>query len=134
MSTEKFSTFPIPAGTTQATVGVTDVFALFKDSENKAAAIAFTEFLMDPERNIQFVKDRGFLPIYTSQFSLPEFQAPPLKAFTDALATAKFIPLNAAWTQFDKVGTDAITAMFLDGSGPDKACQAMIDGLAGIPQ
>lgn len=133
-STEKFSTFPIPSGTTQATVGVTDVFALFKDSENKAAAIAFTEFLMDPERNIQFVKDRGFLPIYSSQFSLPDFATGPLKAFADALASAKFIPLNAAWTQFDKVGTDAITAMFLDGGGPDKACQAMIDGLAGIPQ
>ncbi len=133
-STEKYSTFPIPAGTTQATVGVTDVYVLFKDSQNKDAAIAFTEFLMDPDRNLQFVKDRGFLPIYSSQFSLPDFQEGPLKAFTDALAGAKFIPLNAAWTQFDKIGTDAITAMFLDKSGPDKACQAMVDGLAGIQQ
>lgn len=133
-STVKYSTFPIPSGTTQATVGVTDVYALFKDSQNKEAAIAFTEFLMDPDRNLQFVKDRGFLPIYSSQFSLADFQEGPLKAFTDALAGAKFIPLNAAWTQFDKVGTDAITAMFLDQSGPEKACQAMIDGLAGIQQ
>lgn len=133
-STVKFSTFPIPAGTTQATVGVTDVYVLFKDGQNKDAAIAFTEFLMDLERNLQFVKDRGFLPIYSSQFALPDFQEGPLKAFTDALGGAKFIPLNAAWTQFDKVGTNAITAMFLDQSGPDKACQAMIDGLAGIQQ
>jgi multiple sugar transport system substrate-binding protein len=133
-STQKVDTFQIPKGTTQATVGVTDVFALFKDSKNKAAAIAFVEYLMDPARNLQFVKDRGFLQIYTSQFTLPDFQNGPIKAFTDALPNAKFIPLAAAWTQFDKVGTNAVTAMYLDKSGPDKACQAMIDGLAGIQQ
>ena len=133
-STQNVSTFPIPAGTSQATVGVTDVFALFKDSKNKDAAIAFTEFLMDPARNLQFVKDRGFLPIYTAQFSDPAFQTGPTKAFTDALPSAKFIPLAAAWTQFDKIGTNAITAMFLDGTGPEVACQAIVDGLAGIEQ
>ncbi len=130
----KFGTFQIPTGTTQATVGVTDAFVLFKSTKNKDAALAFTQFLMDPTRNLQFVKDRGFLPIYTSQFSLPDFSSGPTKAFTDALPNAKFVPLNAAWTQFDKVGTNAITQMYLDKSGPDKACQAMIDGLAGIQQ
>lgn len=133
-STVKYSTFQIPKGTTQATVGVTDVFALFKSTKNKAAALAFVEFLMDPARNLQFVKDRGFLPIYTAQFQLPDFQQGPMKAFTDALPNAKFVPLNAAWVQFDKIGTNAITAMYLDKSGADKACQAMIDGLAGIQQ
>ena len=113
---------------------MTDVYVMFKDGENKDAARAFTEFLMDPERNLQFVKDRGFLPIYTSQFALPDFQEGPTKAFTDALPSAKFIPLVAAWVEFDKIGTNAITAMFLDRTGPDKACQAMIDGLAGIEQ
>ena len=116
-STEKFSTFPIPAGTTQATVGVTDVYVLFKDSQNKAAAVAFTEFLMDPERNLQFVKDRGSCRSTRRSSRCPDFQEGPLKAFTDALASAKFIPLNAAWTQFDKIGTNAITAMFLEGAG-----------------
>lgn len=133
-SKTKFSAFQIPKGTTQATVGVTDVYALFNDSKNKDAAVAFIEFLMDPARNLQFVKDRGFLPIYSSQFSLPDFQQGPIKAFTDALPNAKFVPLNPNWTQFDKVGTNAITAMLLDKSGADKACQAMIDGLAGIQQ
>ena len=73
-STQNVDTFQIPKGTTQATVGVTDVYVMFKDSQNKDAARAFTEFLMDPDRNLQFVKDRGFLPIYTSQFALPDFQ------------------------------------------------------------
>jgi hypothetical protein len=89
---------------------------------------------MDPARNLQFVKDRGFLPIYSSQFALSDFQSGPTKAFTDALPNAKFIPLVAAWVQFDKVGTNAVTAMLLEKSGADKACQAMIDGLAGIQQ
>lgn len=133
-SNVKYSTFQIPSGTTQATVGVTDVYTLFKSSKNKAAAVAFIQFLMDPARNLQFVKDRGFLPIYSSQFALPDFQQGPYKAFTDALPRAKFVPLNANWTQFDKIGTNAITAMYLEKSGPDKACQAMIDGLAGITQ
>ena len=90
---------------------------MFKDTKNKDAAIAFTEYLMDPDRNLQFIKDRGFLPIYTAQFALPEFQTGPIKAFTDALPKAKFVPLNANWTQFDKIGTNAITAMLLEKSG-----------------
>ena len=133
-STQKFDTFQIPKGSTQATVGVTDVYVQFKATKNAAAANAFIEYLMDPQRNLQFIKDRGFLPIYTSQFSLPDFQTGPTKAFTEALPNAKFIPLNANWVQFDKVGTNAVTAMFLDKSGPQKACQAMVDGLAGIQQ
>ena len=89
---------------------------------------------MDPDRNLQFIRDRGFLPIYTDQFDLPEFQEGAYKAFTAALPKAKFVPLNKNWVQFDKIGTNAVTAMLLEKSGADKACQAMIDGLAGLEQ
>lgn len=128
----ELGTFPVPMGTNAATVGVTDVFALFKDTQNPAAAIAFTEFVMDPDRNLQFVKDRGFLPIYTEHFALPEFQEGPTKAFTDALPNAKFVPLDKNWVEFDKIGTNAVTTMFLDGTGPEVACQAIADGVAGL--
>jgi multiple sugar transport system substrate-binding protein len=96
--------------------------------------VAFAEFVMDKDKNLRFIRDRGFLPIYTEHFSLPEFQEGPIKAFVDALPSAKFVPINASWVEFDKIGTDAITAMFLDGTGPEVACQAMVDGLAGIAQ
>jgi multiple sugar transport system substrate-binding protein len=129
-----YGSYAIPEGTNPATVGVTDVYVTFTDSQNPAAAAAFTEFLMEKDRNLQFIKDRGFLPIYTEHFALPEFQEGPIKAFTDAVATAKFVPLDANWVEFDKIGTNAITAMFLDGTGPEVACQAMIDGLAGLEQ
>jgi len=128
----ELGTFPVPMGTNAATVGVTDVFALFKDSQNPEAAIAFTEFIMDPERNLQFVKDRGFLPIYSEHFALPDFQEGLTKAFTDALPSAKFVPLDKGWVEFDKIGTNAITTMFLDGTGPEVACQAIADGVAGL--
>ena len=130
----KFGTFQIPKGTTEATVGVTDVYVMFKDSKNTDAARAFVEFLMDPDKNLRFIRDRGFLPIYSDQFKLPEFQEGPYKAFTDALPNAKFVPLNPNWVQFDKIGTNAVTAMLLEKSGAEKACQAMIDGLAGLEQ
>jgi len=129
-----YGTFPVPAGTNPATVGVTDVYVLFKDSQNPAAAVAFTEFLMEKDRNLQFIKDRGFLPIYTEHFALPDFQTEPTKAFVDALPNAKFVPLDKNWVEFDKIGTNAITAMFLDGTGPEVACQTIVDGLAGIEQ
>jgi multiple sugar transport system substrate-binding protein len=126
----KFGTFQIPSGTTQATVGVTDVYVSFTDSQNPDAGRAFVEYMMDPDRNLQFIRDRGFLPVYTSQFSLPEFQEGPMKAFTDALPNAKFVPLHADWVQFDKIGTNAVTEMLLESSGAEQACQTMIDGLA----
>ncbi len=130
----KFGTFPVPQGTNPATVGVTDVYAMFKDSKNPAAAKAFVEFLMDPARDLEFIQGRGFLPVYTEHFALPEFQAEPLKAFVDALPTAKFVPLDPNWVEFDKIGTNAVTTMFLDGTGPEVACQAIVDGLAGLEQ
>ncbi len=130
----KFGTFPVPQGTNPATVGVTDVYAMFKDSKNPAAAKAFVEFLMDPARDLEFIQGRGFLPVYAEHFALPEFQAEPLKAFVDALPTAKFVPLDPNWVEFDKIGTNAVTTMFLDGTGPEVACQAIVDGLAGLEQ
>lgn len=129
-----FGTFPVPQGTNAATVGVTDVYALFKDSQNPDAAKAFVEFLMDPARNLEFIQGRGFLPIYTEQFALPDFQSEPIKAFVDALPSAKFVPLDKNWVEFDKIGTNAITTMFLDGTGPEAACQAIADGVAGLEQ
>jgi multiple sugar transport system substrate-binding protein len=128
----KFGTFQIPSGTTEATVGVTDVYVTFTESQNPDAGRAFVEYLMDPDRNLRFIRDRGFLPVYTSQFSLPEFQEGPMKAFTDALPNAKFVPLHADWVQFDKIGTNAVTEMLLESSGAEQACQTMIDGLAGL--
>jgi multiple sugar transport system substrate-binding protein len=130
----EFGAFQIPTGTVQATVGVTDAYILFADSPNQAAAVAFAEFVMDKDKNLRFIRDRGFLPIYTEHFSLPEFQEGPIKPFVDALPNAKFVPINASWVEFDKIGTDAITAMFLDGTGPEVACQTMVDGLAGLEQ
>ena len=44
------------------------------------------------------------------------------------------MPSTPDWVEFDKIGTDAITAMFLDGTGPEVACQTMVDGLAGLEQ
>jgi multiple sugar transport system substrate-binding protein len=129
-----FGTFPVPQGSNAATVGVTDVYAIFKDSQNPEAAKAFVEFLMDPARNLGFVQGRGFLPIYTEHFALEDFQTEPIKAFVDALPSAKFVPLDKNWVEFDKIGTNAITTMFLDGTGPEAACQAMVDGLAGLEQ
>ena len=35
----EYGTFQIPTGTVQATVGVTDVYVLFADSQNPAAAV-----------------------------------------------------------------------------------------------
>ena len=72
------------------------------------------------------------LPVIGEHFGLDAFQAGPLKPFVDALPSAKFVPLSADWVAFDKLGADAITAMFLDGSGPEVACQAIADGLASL--
>jgi multiple sugar transport system substrate-binding protein len=129
-----YGTFPIPVGTTQATVGVVDTYVMFKDGKNPVAARAFIEFLMEPDRSLRFVRDRGFLPVFTEHFALDEFNTGQFQAFAESLPTAKFVPLASNWPEFDKVGSDAITAMVLDGTGSEKACQKMIDFLAGLDQ
>ena len=80
-----YGTFPIPAGTTQATVGVVDTYVMFKDSKNPVAARAFIEFLMEPDRSLRFVRDRGFLPVFTEHFALDEFNTGQFQAFAESV-------------------------------------------------
>ena len=114
---------------------MTDVYVMFKDGKNKDAARAFTEFLMDPDAEPpirQGPRIPADLHVAVRAARLPGGTRPrPSPTRSRVRSSSRWY---AAWVEFDKIGTNAVTAMFLDGTGPDKACQAMIDGLAGIEQ
>jgi multiple sugar transport system substrate-binding protein len=56
--------------------------------ERQNNAWSFVKFLMQPENNMVFLKELGYLPTLTSLKTDPYFQEPARKPFVDALQTA----------------------------------------------
>jgi len=128
-----FGVAPIPAGTTQATLGVQDGFVLFKDAPNPEAAAAFAEFLYTPEIADSLVEGRGMLPVLTSGFDAERYQDGPLASFVELLDSAKFAPNDPAWTQLSDEGGRILQSMYLDGRSAEDVCAdlAASEALAG---
>lgn len=124
----------IPAGTDQATYGVTDSIVMFASSEVKDEAWKFlseTAFT-DKWRN-EFTIKEGFLPVFTSVAEDPAFaEDPELKAFTDMLPYAKFAPLIANWQEVADTTKAALQQVYLGEATPEDAMKAGAEKIDGI--
>lgn len=117
---------PLPAGSTQSTLGVIDGWSSFakgKASEDQVKTVL--TFLMSKEIELPLLQGRGFLPVQADLFSDPSFTKPNLKPFLDSLKSAKFAPLNAAWAQLQVTGTTELQAMYTGDKKPADVCQAL---------
>jgi multiple sugar transport system substrate-binding protein len=117
---------PIPAGTTQATLGVTDGWAVFDKAKASKGQIAeVLQFLMSEPIEVPFVQGRGFLPVLTADFSNSAFTGPTVKPFVDMLAKAKFAPLSPSWTGLIDKCANAMQSMSVDGTSPENTCKTI---------
>ncbi|NJO37836.1 MAG: sugar ABC transporter substrate-binding protein [Rhizobiales bacterium] len=124
----------IPAGTAQATYGVTDSIVMFADSEVKAEAWKFlseTAFT-DKWRN-EFTQKEGFLPVFKSVAADPFFaNDPQLKAFTDMLPYAQFAPLIPNWEEIADTTASALQQIYLGDAEVEPALSAAAEKINGI--
>lgn len=124
----------IPAGSTQATYGVTDSIVMFASSEVKDEAWMFLEeaAFADKWRN-EFTQKEGFLPVFKSVAEDPHFaEDPELKAFTEMLPYARFAPLVANWQEVADTTKNALQKIYLGDAEPADAlteAAAKIDGI-----
>jgi multiple sugar transport system substrate-binding protein len=114
---------PIPAGSTQATYGVTDTLMVFASSENKELAWQFlTETAFSDKWRVEFTTKEGFLPVTKAEAAAPIFaDDPQLKAFTDMLPYAHFAPLVPNWEQMADAVIAALQKTYLGEATPEEA-------------
>lgn len=124
----------IPAGTAQATYGVTDSIVMFADSEVKDEAWKFLSeaAFTDKWRN-EFTQKEGFLPVFNSVAADDHFASDPeLKAFTDMLPYAKFAPLIANWQEVADTTKAALQQIYLGDAEVEPALKGAAEKIDGI--
>lgn len=119
---------PLPGGTTQTTLGVTDGWVQFKNSKHAAKAAEVAKYLLSPTVEDGFVKGRGMLPTLQAGFDATRYQSGPLQTFASMLPKASFVPLDPSWTKLSNQGSKALQSMYVNGTSPADVCIA----LAGI--
>lgn len=125
-----YSVIPIPKGTDQVTLGVTDSMVMF-DTAKEAASKKFVNFFLQDANYLEYIKGRGMLSTIDSVSKDPYFtQNPKLNVFTNLLQTAKFVPLTSDWPRVMDEGTKALQAVYLGRKTPEKALQDAVKAVA----
>jgi multiple sugar transport system substrate-binding protein len=127
---------PIPAGTTNATYGVTDSMMLFKSSPRKKVAWQFlSEAAFNPKWRIEFTTKESFLPVTKVEAEQPQFtNDPQLKAFTDMLPYAHFAPLIPNWEQIADTTIRALQKVYTGEAKPEAALKEAAGSIDSILQ
>jgi multiple sugar transport system substrate-binding protein len=113
---------PVPVsrpGVPPVTWGVTDTLVVGKNA-NIPVVKKFISFIYQASYRTTFDTNEGFLPLLTSQQSLPQFSDPVTTSFVKQLARSRFDPLNPYYSQMQEL---VMTAMqqAIAGSATPKA-------------
>jgi multiple sugar transport system substrate-binding protein len=118
---------PVPADEDghSFTYGVTDSFVMFKASQVKDEAWAFTKFIFQPEWRVRFTKGEGFLPVTKKEAADPAFtENADLKPFIDSLPNAKFAPIIPGWEEIADRTIRALQTVYNGEAEPKAALDA----------
>ncbi|HEX5038933.1 MAG TPA: sugar ABC transporter substrate-binding protein [Candidatus Limnocylindria bacterium] len=102
-------------------------FAVFNDSDNKAAAWAFVEYLSQPDVQAKWYDTVSDLPAVQAAWEDPALADDPLlSAFGDQLTDAKAPPAIATWEQVAAEAIDPIIEQVTVGDmSPEDGCATM---------
>jgi multiple sugar transport system substrate-binding protein len=100
--------------------------AVFEQSENKAAAWAFVEYLTRPEVQVKWYETVSDLPAVTEAWDDPALSDDELlSTFGQQLEDAKAPPAIATWEQVADAIDGQIEAVTVGDTTPEQACEAM---------
>jgi multiple sugar transport system substrate-binding protein len=123
---------PVPAGDAgkNFTYGVTDSFVMFKTSQNKDAAWAFTKFVFQPEWRVRFTSGEGFLPTTKKEAEDKAFtENPDTKMFVSLLPNAQFAPTIAGWEDIADTTLNALQTVYNGEAEPKAALDSAAAGV-----
>jgi multiple sugar transport system substrate-binding protein len=125
-----YSVVPIPAGTKQITLGVTDSLVFFKDSKNQKAAADFAQHFLSTDMHTRWVSGRGMIPVIQASGRDPVFTGNvKLKVFLDMLPKARFAPLDPRWTRIMEEGGKALQSVYLGQASPKEALDKAVENV-----
>jgi multiple sugar transport system substrate-binding protein len=117
---------PIPAGSTRATLGVTDGWTVYKGTKaTKAQLKQALMFLMSPPVENLLLSDEGFLPTQQSGFSSPAYKSGFWPIFDNLLPIAKFAPLAANWDSYSTQAVKVLQNLYVNGASASSVCQGL---------
>ena len=101
---DKWGTAPIPARDASSRTGVSMAgggsLVLFRNSQHKAAARKFIEFLSEPAQQVRFFELTGDLPARRTAWTSPALAADPrFPAFREQLESVRPLPQVPEWEQ-----------------------------------
>lgn len=100
--------------------------AVFDQSDNKAAAWAFVEFLSRPEVQVTWYETVNDLPAVQAAWDDPALADDPLLAtFGEQLDDAKSPPAIATWEEVASAIDDQLERVTQGNTSPEDACAAM---------
>lgn len=123
----------VPAGTRNATYGVTDSIVMFSNSDVKEEAWAFLDFLFSNEQRVKFDEAEGFLPVNKFEAEQPQFaNDEDLKVFTSLLDDAFFAPLVGGWEEIADATISQLQSVYLGQTEPAAALENIETEVNGI--
>ncbi|MFI6348591.1 ABC transporter substrate-binding protein [Streptomyces sp. NPDC050560] len=115
------------------TISGPDTWTVFDNGRARVqAARTFVRWLMQPGQDVRWDIDAGSLPLSRRTEALPAWRAqegkvPGLPVFTKALETARVRPVHPAYPQISQALGQAVTAVLLGRSTPQKALRTCAD-------
>lgn len=119
---------PVPAGGKNVSSMVAGInLAVFKNTEHKAAALDFVNFMTSTPVQQQLNKTYGSLPSVQPAYSDPAFAAPNTKVFLDILSkSAAPMPAVPQESQFETLVGTAMKNLFADVASGKTVTQAQV--------
>ena len=108
--------------------------AVFSESDNKAAAWAFVEYMSRPEVQVRFFEESNDLPAVQAAWDDPALADDELlAAFGEQLQDAKAPPSIATWEQVAAEAIDpAIEQVTVGDMSPEEGCATMQSGAESV--
>ncbi|CAL9667899.1 ABC transporter substrate-binding protein [Streptomyces sp. enrichment culture] len=129
-----YAVVPLPSFSGRpVTISGPDTWTVFDNGEARSeAARTFLQWLARPEQDVRWDIEAGSLPLTRRTEALPEWQdkvagTEGLEVFTKALETARVRPVHPAYPEVSQALGQAVVAVLLGRSSPEKALRACAD-------
>ncbi|MBU6533139.1 ABC transporter substrate-binding protein [Streptomyces mayonensis] len=129
-----YAVVPLPSFSGRpVTISGPDTWTVFDNGEARSeAARTFLQWLARPEQDVRWDIEAGSLPLSRRTEDLPEWQdkvsgTEGLEVFTKALETARVRPVHPAYPEVSQALGQAVVAVLLGRSSPEKALRACAD-------
>jgi len=118
----EYAIAPYPAKKQSVNMATADHIIMSSQTKNKEAAWKFIEFFTNPENDLKWAKNQGFIPYHESNLNDEEIRSnPDMAFFLDVAPESKTYPTLPQWPQIDQALADAVQQALMGEKTPEEA-------------